>query len=444
MIDNGQHKNKPVTHPKTSTPLYVVRYRRVVMLAIALFALLPSAVYAATLRDDGITDVHVVAFAKGLTMPDEVNVTGLLALPTGGEEIYYDEEDWDNWGDFVGSLFSFVIMGALIYWLPYKISNFRKKRAELANKERQAAQKAAQWRRQVNWVYVDGTTIYTATPGGLSISIDGGATFTNRTKEDGIGDNKRRTIPDEVNWVYRVYADGSTIYAATPGGLSISTDGGATFTNRTTKDGLGDDEVKGVYADGSTIYAATEGGLSISTDGGATFTNRTKEDGLGDNRVLGVYADGSTIYAATWPGLSISTDGGATFTNRTTEDGLASSWVKGVYADGSTVYAATWSGLSISTDGGVTFTNRTTEDGLGSNGVKGVYADGSTVYAATWRGLSISTDGGATFTTRTTKDGLGDNGVLGIYADGSTIYAATIGGLSISTDGGATFTNRTM
>ena len=75
--------------------------------------------------------------------------------------------------------------------------------------------------------------------------------------------------------------------------------------------------MRGVYADGSTIYAATYGGLSISTDGGATFTNRTEEDGLGSNMMRGVYADGSTIYAATWGGLSISTDGGATFTNRT-------------------------------------------------------------------------------------------------------------------------------
>ncbi|MFH1263856.1 MAG: hypothetical protein V1495_10510 [Pseudomonadota bacterium] len=55
--------------------------------------------------------------------------------------------------------------------------------------------------------------------------------------------------------------------------MSISTDGGATFTNRTTADGLGDNDVNGVFAVGSTVYAATDGGgLSISTDGGTTFT----------------------------------------------------------------------------------------------------------------------------------------------------------------------------
>ena len=108
--------------------------------------------------------------------------------------------------------------------------------------------------------------------------------------------------------MFGVYVVGSNVYAATYGGLSISTDGGATFTNKTT------DIVYGVYAVGSNIYAATENsGLSISTDGGTTFTYRTTSDGLGDNLVSGVYVDGSNVYAATYAatfggGLSISTD----------------------------------------------------------------------------------------------------------------------------------------
>lgn len=78
-----------------------------------------------------------------------------------------------------------------------------------------------------------------------------------------------------------------------------------TFTNYTTANGLGSNQVNGVYAVGSTIYAATSGGLSISTNGGTNFTNRTTANGLGSNTVFGVYADGSTIYAATSGGLSI-------------------------------------------------------------------------------------------------------------------------------------------
>jgi hypothetical protein len=62
-----------------------------------------------------------------------------------------------------------------------------------------------------------------------------------------------------------VYASGSSIYAATSGGLGISTNGGSSFTNYTTANGMGDASVKGVYASGSSIYAATDfGGLSIA------------------------------------------------------------------------------------------------------------------------------------------------------------------------------------
>ncbi len=124
------------------------------------------------------------------------------------------------------------------------------------------------------------------------------------------------------------------------------------FTNITTANGLGDNYVFGVYAVGSTVYASTHGGLSISTDGGDTFTNRTTTNGLGNNSGRGVYVVGSTIYAATVGGLSISTDGGATFTNSTTANGLGNNAVRGVFAAGSTVYAATHGGLSISSGGG--------------------------------------------------------------------------------------------
>jgi hypothetical protein len=79
-----------------------------------------------------------------------------------------------------------------------------------------------------------------------------------------------------------------------------------TFTNKTTANGLGNNLVNGVFANGCTVYAATQGGFSISTDGGGSFTNTTTTNGLGSNTVRGVYAVGSTIYAATGSGLSIS------------------------------------------------------------------------------------------------------------------------------------------
>jgi hypothetical protein len=58
---------------------------------------------------------------------------------------------------------------------------------------------------------------------------------------------------------------GTNIYAATYDGLSISTNSGTSFTNRTTADGLGSNVVFGVAVSGTNIYAATSGGLSICT-----------------------------------------------------------------------------------------------------------------------------------------------------------------------------------
>jgi hypothetical protein len=258
----------------------------------------------------------------------------------------------------------------------------------------------------------------------------------NKTDADGLGDS----------FVRGVHADGNTIYAATLNGLSISTNGGTTFTNLTTTSaGLGSNEILAVYAVGSTIYAATnDGGLSISTNSATTFTNVTTSAGLGSNQVRGVYAVGNTIYAATSDGLGISTNGGTSFTNVTTSAGLLRSELNDVYADGNTIYAATTAGgLGISTNGGTSFTNVTTSDGLGSDAIISVFAVGNTIYAGTYDGgLGISTDGGATFTNKTTANGLGSNRVDSVYADGNTIYATTYDrGLSISTDNGATFTN---
>jgi hypothetical protein len=279
-------------------------------------------------------------------------------------------------------------------------------------------------------IYASGSTIYAGSvqlaihPGKLSISTDGGTTFTERSTANGLGSSSVRGIA----------VDGGIVYAATPGGLSISTDGAASFTNKTTANGLGNNQVWSVYANGSNVYAGTSGGVSISTDGGATFTNKTTANGLGSNAVWGdVYAAGGAIYAATNGGLAISTDGGATFSNKTTADGLGNNTVNGVYASGSTVYAATSGGLSISTDGGATFANKTTADGLGNNSVNSVYVSGNTLFAATNGGLSISTDGGATFTNYTTTNGLVGNAVLRVYLSGNTIYVGISGGLSICT-----------
>ena len=135
--------------------------------------------------------------------------------------------------------------------------------------------------------------------------------------------------------------------AACLGLLAPAAMASVTWTNYTTTNGLGNNNVTGVYASGGTIYAATSGGVSVSTNNGTNWTNSTTTNGLGHDSVLGVYAIGSTIYAATSGGLSVSTNGGTNWTNYTTANGLGDNYVYGVLAIGSTIYAATWGGVSI-------------------------------------------------------------------------------------------------
>ncbi|MBK9092169.1 MAG: hypothetical protein IPM84_05225 [Anaerolineae bacterium] len=273
-------------------------------------------------------------------------------------------------------------------------------------------------------VFVSGSKVYVATGSdGVYLSTDGGSTFTHKTTANGLGHNQ----------TYGIYGIENTVYVATFGGLSISTDGGATFTNRTTANGLGNNTIDGLFVNGNAIYAATVSGLSISTDGGNTFVNRTTAEGLGNNYLRDVHADGNMVYVATWGGgLSISTDGGSTFRTKTTADGLGQLHILSVYADGNTVLAGTYSaGLSISTNGGSSFVTATTANGLGGNEVAGVYASGSVLFAATNNGLSISTDGGSNFSNRTTAHGLGSNSTYGVYGHDSALYVGTTSGLSV-------------
>jgi hypothetical protein len=291
---------------------------------------------------------------------------------------------------------------------------------------------------RVRDVFVNGSNLYAATNNGLSISTDGGITFTNKTIANGLGNNDLTSV----------FVDGANVYAGSNSGLSISTDGGITFTTKTTANGLGDNLVLGVFAQGVNVYAATSGGLSISTDGGITFTNKTTTNGLGNNFIFGVYASGSNVYAATNGGLSISTDGGATFTNKTTANGLGANSVMSVVASGSKVYAATTNGLSISTDGGVTFTNKTFMDGLPTNNLNDIQVNGLYLYIATMSGVSISADGGLTYKNYDYGDGVGRM-PRNVAATATTLYAATDDGISymplneftISPSSGATFTD---
>lgn len=174
-----------------------------------------------------------------------------------------------------------------------------------------------------------------------------------------------------------------------------------TFTTYTTAHGLGANHVESVFAIGSTIFAATRGaggGLSVSTDAGASFTSRTAADGFTSRDSNEVFGQDNKVYVGTDDGLFISTDGGATFTARTKANGLATNYAIDVLAIGDTVYVASSDypngGVGISYNGGTNFMNLS-GGGLTSSFVYSVAAVGSDIYAGSFgQGLFRSTNSG--------------------------------------------------
>jgi len=158
-------------------------------------------------------------------------------------------------------------------------------------------------------IYATGTTVYAATSNGLSISIDSGATWVNKTTANGLG----------ANGTYSVQSVGSNVYVATDGGVSISTNGGISFVNKTTANGLGGNGITSIYVENGIIYAGINGGtvtipngLSVSIDGGTSFTHRNSESifhgtyGTAHIGQVGLYVNNNIVYIGTELGLYIS------------------------------------------------------------------------------------------------------------------------------------------
>jgi hypothetical protein len=258
----------------------------------------------------------------------------------------------------------------------------------------------------------------------------------NRTTADGLGDN----------FVSAIYVVGSTIYAGTSGGLSISTDGGGTWQNFDSTDGLADDYVNDVFVEGGKIYVATDNGLSISTNGGSTWATRNTSNtpNFGSDSVKGVSAEGQFVFAATVSdgtstgGFSFSYDGGSAFTNFTTIDGLGSNAVTGIFLSSMFWLFSTDGGLSLGVkpstypdDFPPWFQYANSEDGLGCDTLNGVHASNDYYVVASTCGVSVS-ENMFQFYDYDTTDGLGSDQVHNVFVDGTTIYAATSAGLSIN------------
>ncbi len=172
----------------------------------------------------------------------------------------------------------------------------------------------------------------------VSVSPDGGRTWRRVDSLDGA---------DAMGWGFA----GSSVYVSGHPGISRSTDGGLTFDKA--NDGLPDSDIHAFGASASTLYAAGPAtGVIASTDGGRTWSARTTAHGHSFfGRILAGPEDDQHLVAAdARAGVVESSDGGRSWHRL---GGPASpTWVS---RSGATLYASGPRGAARTADGGRTW-----------------------------------------------------------------------------------------
>ncbi len=140
--------------------------------------------------------------------------------------------------------------------------------------------------------------------------------------------------------------------------------------------------VHSLSVSGSNLFAGTYGGVFLSTDNGASWTQANA--GLTNTSVYALAVNGSNLFAGTYGGVFLSTDNGASWTQVNT--GLTNTWVTSLAVSGSNLFAGTdGGGVFLSTDNGASWTQVNT--GLTNTYVLSLSVSGSNLFAGTWGGV---------------------------------------------------------
>lgn len=226
---------------------------------------------------------------------------------------------------------------------------------------------------------------------------------------------------------------GNTVYAATNGGVLISTDNGNDWTHSNL--GFLNGEVMCVAATSSKVFAGTWGDTLYSRDLNGLIWQKTS---LGDNYVQCLAVIGNDVFAGSYGGgVYLSTDEGATWTQM--NNGLTEHQVECFSVSGTNLFAGTASGVYLTTDKGSSWSK--VSIGLGYNNTETISLaiNGGNLYAGVWgsAGWTSPNNGGGWL-----QLGGSFPGSPYIYSwafSGSNIYVASAW-VYVTSDGGVTWT----
>ncbi len=282
---------------------------------------------------------------------------------------------------------------------------------------------------------VRGTTLFAGTNVGVSVSGDSGATWHEYSTGLATGFISSMLTLDNRLFVGDGYYSGG-------GGLYRSTDRGTSWDSVNT--GLPPFYLASSLANIDTMIFCTDYSYGVyrSTDYGNHWS--PSDVGLGLGRWPSAFAVQDTqLFAASQNMVFVSTDRGESWEQRSTF-GLPGGPVSALIFHGNTLFAG-YAGLSdqgiyLSTDAGVTWSAANVGLAPGLSNARWIYSlatNGTALFAGTGGGMFRSTDNGASWQALTT--GLPTGAMFSVIAPGSTTLAGNLEGVSRSTDNGATW-----
>ena len=246
----------------------------------------------------------------------------------------------------------------------------------------------------------------------------------------------------------------TVLYAATPVGVFVSADGGATWTAAANTGLAGPATLLAVDAGAATtLYAGSAQGVFVSTDGAATWRKSTNGPvGTGVVALAAHPTQAGTVFASVQspPAVYRSTDSGQSWTQLPAiAAGQFGNPVSAlVIGSNGAIVAATSQGLLLSADNGDTWSAGAKPGVFQSQELAIAPNNPSIVYLIGEKGLQRSSDGGQTFSLvlpSVTSNYLGAVAVdprnpANVYAAATVFPANTNNVLYRSTDAGQTWT----
>ena len=253
------------------------------------------------------------------------------------------------------------------------------------------------------------------------------------------GDTLYRSTDNGENWTansvvgqvetFCLAVSGKKIFAGTDGGISLSTDNGATWAWASVLRLRNPSTFGIVYAlavSDSNIFAGVEaaagvGEIYLSTDDGVNWNIASAEINFGKISAFAVVsngAGGTEVFAGTDRGIYLSTNTGSSWNE--VNHGLPGSAVTSLAVIGTNLFAGTHDGVFVSTNNGITWSSA--NSGLTSNEISSLAVNGTKIFAGTWdQGVFFSTNNGGTW--NSVNDGLYKNNVNALACVGTNVFA---------------------